>query len=148
MKNDDYGRLGLAAATLALAALCYLATCSTADAAPYRLTFRNPDATRAYTSLRTPWGTVAAPCAPGATCSVVIDAPVGRQTVTAQATADGATWSVASNALAALIAPAPADCLALPACRFDVDLSGTVTVADFGQFLRAFSSGASWIPAP
>lgn len=148
MRNDDYGRLGLAAAMLALAALCYLATCATANAAPYTLRFQNPDPTRAYASIRTPWGVVAAPCAPGATCSVVIDAPIGPRTITAEATADGATWSPTSNALSAMIAPAPADCLALPACRFDADVSGSVTVSDFGAFLRAFSSGASWLPAP
>lgn len=147
MRHDDYGRAGLAAATVALAALAYLATCS-AQAAPYVLRFKNTDATRAYASLRTPWGVVAAPCAPGAICSVTIDAPIGRQTITAEATVDGSTWSPTSNAIAALIAPAPADCLALPACRFDADLSGTVTVSDFGAFLRAFSSGASWLPAP
>lgn len=146
MKSDDYGRAGLLAATVGLAVLCYMAACGTASAAPHELRFRNPDQTRAYASIRTPWGIVAAPCAPGATCSVIIDAPIGNQTITAEATADGATWSSTSNALAALILPAPADCLALPACRFDADLSGSVTVADFGQFFRAL--GSSWLPAP
>lgn len=148
MTNDSYGRMGLLAATVALAVLAYLAACGTANAAPYTLRFQNPDPTRAYTSLRTPWGVVAAPCAPGATCSVVIDAPYGQRTITAEATADGLTWSPTSNAIVKLIPPAPAECYAIPACRFDADLSGSITVADFAAFLKAFSSGASWLPAP
>lgn len=117
----------------------------TASAAPYTLKFKNPDPAKAYASLRTPWGTVAATCAPGATCSVVVDAPIGPRAITAEAT-DGTAWSATSNAIAALIAPAPADCLALPACRYDADLSGSVTVADFARFLGAM--GTSWLPAP
>lgn len=110
-------------------------------AAPYTLKFQNPG-TQPYTSLRTPWGVVAAPCAGGATCSVIIDAPIGQQTITAEATADGALWSAKSNALSARIFPLPADCLALPACRFDPDGNGQVTVGDFGAFLSAL--GSSW----
>lgn len=115
-----------------------------AEAAPYTLRFRNPDTTRAYTQLRTPWGTVAAPCAPGATCSVVIDIPIGRQSITAEAT-DGAVWSVKSASLAALVFPAPADCLALPACRFDATGDGIVGGDDFSAFTSAF--GGNWLPA-
>lgn len=113
-----------------------------AHAAPYTLKFQNPSPTQAYTQLRTPWGIVAAPCAPGATCSVIIDAPIGQQTITAEATSDGALWSGKSNALSARIFPLPADCLALPACRFDPDGNGQVTVGDFGAFLSAM--GSSW----
>lgn len=113
-------------------------------AAPYTLKFRNPDATRAYTQLRTPWGTVAAPCAPGATCSVILDLPVGRQTITAEAT-DGAAWSTTSSPLAALVFPAPADCLLLPACRFDATGDGIVGGDDFKAFTNAF--GQTWLPA-
>lgn len=123
-----------------LIALALMAA-GTASAAPYTLKFQNPGG-QPYTSLRTPWGIVAAPCAPGATCSVIIDAPIGQQTITAEATSDGTLWSAKSNALAARIFPLPADCLALPACRFDPDGNGTVTVGDFGAFLSAL--GSSW----
>lgn len=123
----------------------YVLTCSTADAEPYTLRFQNPSQVFAYTQLRTPWGIVAAPCAPLATCSVVIDVPIGKQTVTAEATAGGA-WSATSNALAVLIPPPPSQCLAQAPCRFDADLDGTVSGTDFRAFVAAF--GASWIPKP
>lgn len=120
-----------------------LLAAGTAHADPAELKFQNPG-TQAYTQLRTPWGVVAAPCAGGATCSVIIDAPIGRQTVTAQATADGSTWSATSNALVKLIPPAPAQCLSQASCRFDADLDGSVNGTDFGAFVAAF--GKSWLP--
>lgn len=131
--------------TLLGAIVFYLATCiGTAHAEPYTMKFRNPG-TQPYVSLRTPWGVVAAPCAGGATCSVVIDIPIGRQQVTAEATAGGA-WSTTSNALPVLIPPAPAQCLADPPCRFDSDLDGTVSGTDFSAFVAAF--GSTWLPKP
>lgn len=116
-----------------------------AHAAPYTLKFRNPDTTRAYTQLRTAWGIVAAPCAPGATCSITIDIPVGRTTVAAEATDGGGTWSLTSNSLTALVPPTPAECLALPSCRFDATQDGIVLGDDFKAFTAAF--GTTWVPA-
>lgn len=140
---DAHLKASFAAVALVVAGLLYFATC-TAHAAPYVLRFQNPSPTVAYTSLRTPWGIVAAPCAPLATCSVVIDVPLGPQTITAEATDDGARWSAKSNALERMIAPPPAECLALDACRFDPNVDGAVTVSDFGRFLKAL--GSSWLP--
>lgn len=121
---------------LVVALLC----ASSSQAAPYLLKFQNPGP-GAYASLRTAWGTVAAPCAAGATCSVAIDAPPGQRTITAEAS-DGATWSPKSNAITVVVTLPPAECLGLAACRFDADSSGTVTVADFAAFLR--SMGSTW----
>lgn len=118
---------------------------SVALAAPYELTFRNPSATQAYTSLRTPWGVVSAPCGPGATCKVVLDVPPGYQTVTATAT-DGQLWSLASNALKPFILPTPAECAAIQYCKADLDADGVVTGADFAIWLESF--GKSWAIAP
>lgn len=140
---DAHIKAGFAAIAIVLAGLIYFAAC-TANASPHVLRFQNPSPTVAYTSLRTPWGIVAAPCAPLATCSVVIDVPIGPRTITAEATADGAVWSARSNALEKLIAPAPAECLALVACRFDADGDGFVTGSDFSVLLGAF--GSTWLP--
>lgn len=139
---DDHLKAGFAAIALVLAVLLYFAAC-TANAAPYVLRFQNPG-TQPYAQLRTPWGIVAAPCAPGATCSVVIDVPIGPRTITAEATADGSLWSATSNALEKLIAPAPAECLALAACRFDITGDGVVSGADFSAFVAAFNM--TWLP--
>lgn len=138
---DAHLKAGFAVVALVAAALVYFVACS-ASAAPYVLHFKNPGPW-AYETLTTPWGIVAAPCAGGATCSVVVDIPVGRQTITAKAGAAG-VLSPVSNALQALIAPAPADCLLLPACRFDADLDGTVSGTDFSAFVAAF--GKTWVP--
>lgn len=139
---DAHLKLAFAVVALVAGGLVYFATCAV-SAEPYTLTFRNPSPTAAYTQLRTPWGIVAAPCAPLATCSVVIDLPVGRSSVTAEATAGGA-WSTTSNALSVLVPPAPAQCLAQAACRFDADRDGVVSGSDFGAFVKAFNS--TWVP--
>lgn len=118
-----------------------LLTAGTASAAPYTLKFKNPDTARAYTSLRTPWGTVAAPCAAGATCSVVVDLPAGPRHITAEAT-DGTAWSAASNAIDTIVTLVPVECLSTPACRFDFDGDGRVSGTDFAEFVAAF--GSTW----
>lgn len=120
--------------------LAVMLAAGAAQAAPYKLTFRNPDTSRAYTSLRTPWGIVAAPCAPGATCSVVLDLPAGPRKITAEAT-DGTAWSGVSNLLSATVLLPPADCLLAPACRFDFDGDGRVGGTDFAAFASAFGLG-------
>lgn len=111
-----------------------------ASASPYLLKFQNPG-TQPYTQIQTAWGTVAAPCAGGATCSVVIDIPYGQRAIKAKAS-DGSLWSVDSNVLNTLILPTATECMALPACRFDVDQNQSVSVSDFGAFLGAL--GSSW----
>jgi hypothetical protein len=131
---------------LVFAIVGYMVACSTAQAAPYTLNFRNPGTTT-YTSLRTPYGTVPVSCAPGATCSVVLEIPYGQRTITAEAAdASPALWSSTSNALLSLIPPTPAECVALPACRHDADGDGIVSISDFGSFLGVL--GRSWIPSP
>lgn len=141
MSNDDYGRLGLFAATLALAVLCYLATCSTARASDYEALWRNSDPTTAAKWVRlcdraTCSRAVAVDCAPGATCRTrFTDPPAGRD-VWVASSADGAVWSLPSNSLASDV------CLLSTACRVDIDRSGTVTVADFAEFLRVL--GTTW----
>lgn len=143
MDDFDLGRYGLGAAILALAAVLYIASCGSANAAQHEIRFQNKDATRAYTALRTTWGTVPVSCAPGATCSVVVDIPTGRHEIVAQAAA-GSAWSADSNVLEALVFPPPAECLSIPACRFDADRNGVVSGSDFGGFIKAFNS--TWIP--
>lgn len=138
MDRNDFVVL-LAAAVIA----ALLVWTGIASAAPYTLRFQNPGTT-AYKSLRTPWGTVAAPCAGGATCSVVIDIPVGPRTITAEATADGSLWSARSNSISVLIPMPPAECIALPACRFDSDFDGFVGGSDFSALIKAF--GSTWVP--
>lgn len=137
----------IAACSVLAALITYMASCGTARAAPHTIQFRNPDPTRSYTALRTPWGTVAATCAPGATCSVVVDIPPGYQTVTAEAT-DGTLWSSTSNALTPLIQPTPAECQAIPHCPADLDRSGSVNGADFTVFVRSFNRSWAAPPAP
>jgi hypothetical protein len=142
---DTHEKAIVAALSMLGALIVYLSTCQTAEAAPHTIRFRNPDATRTYTELRTQWGTVPVSCAPGATCSVVIDIPFGRRTVVGQA-AVGGVWSGDSNALTVLVQPTPVECLAIPACRFDADRDGVVAGSDFVPFTQAF--GTTWIPAP
>lgn len=141
MKWSD--RAGVAAISLAWAIAIYGASCGTARAADHEIRFQNPDATRTYTELRTEWGTVPVSCAPGATCVVAVDLPVGRHEIVAQAAA-GAAWSGDSNALEALVFPPPVECLAIPACRFDANRDGTVNGGDFSGFLGAFNT--TWVP--
>lgn len=143
MRDANIGEYGLAAAALAIAILVYMASCGTARAAEHEIRFRNADPTQSYTQLRTEWGTMTVSCAPGATCAVVVDLPVGRHEIVAQA-ASGAAWSADSNVLEALVFPPPVECLAIPACRFDADRDGVVTGTDFTRFVATF--GASWAP--
>jgi hypothetical protein len=113
---------------------------SAAHAAPHELKFRNPG-TVAYTHLRTPWGTVPTSCAPGATCTVIVDVAPGYQTLTAEAAA-GALWSLTSNALRAFIRPTPTECAAIPGCPPDLDRNGATALPDFTEFLRWY--GKAW----
>lgn len=71
MTDDDYGRWGLGAAVVCLAMLVYMATCSSARAAPYEVRYLNPAPSRPYDVLAVcrASGCVEQPvsCAPGAT---------------------------------------------------------------------------------
>jgi hypothetical protein len=135
--------LALSAFSLLWAIIIYMAACSTAQAATHAVRFQNPGAELAYTALETEWGTVPVSCAPGATCSVVLDIPFGSRVVSGRAMS-GSLRSEPSNEITVLVLPTPAECLAIPACRHDADQNGTVTVSDFGSFLGTM--GRSWVP--
>ena len=122
-----------------LVALALLWGCD-ASAAPHELQFRNPG-TVAYTHLRTPWGTVPAPCAGQATCTVVVDVTPGWQSITAEAAA-GSLWSSTSNMIRAFARPTPAECDLIPGCRPDLDRDGAVGLPDWRVFLQWY--GKKW----
>lgn len=132
-----YDRAGLAGASLAIAILAYLATCS-AHAVEQQARIRNPDTTRPIAAVRLCDASGCQPevlvtIAPGATAAVRFPtAPAGRSVYVQARTVDSG-WSPASNTLDA------AACLLDPACRFDADADGGVTPADFAAFLAAFN---------
>lgn len=116
-----------------------------AGALPVPVKFRNPGETLPYESvdLHTADGftTYSSACAPGATCEVTADLPVGEHEAWLTARS-GHTTSGSSNIRTLTVDAPPYDCLSDIVCRADFDGSGTVTVADFGAFLSAM--GASW----
>ena len=144
---DTQDRIKLAASTLLIAALAHLASCGIGRATPHEVRYRNTDATRSVGVLRVCQGAacteVPSICAAGVTCSVVIDLSPGTSATTALVAeqADG-PWSDPSNALSITVPTHEQWCLSVDACRFDVDGSHSVTVADFGRFFRAL--GSSW----
>lgn len=126
--------------------LMILMTPNIAAATPYLVKFINKDANRKANMLMVcqdaSCKAVAAACDAGATCDVVVDLAPGTSQLTIKVSDDAVLWSDPSNSLAAQVDTFEKWCLGLPACRSDFDASHTVTVADFGQFLKAL--GASW----
>ncbi len=146
MRSGENDRAGLAASTLALAVLAYLAACSSAQAAPYTVRFRNPGSARAYETLATctASGCLEQPvaCAPGATCAATVELEPGVHSVWLLG-GQGADRTGPSNVREITIAgPPPFDpaaCEGAPdSWRADFDGSGGVTASDFGRFLRQF----------
>lgn len=138
-RRDGYGAAGLAAASLALAMLVYLATCSTADAAPVSVRYRHPGGdARAYDALEVCQATgctrYARACAPGATCELEAQLPPGSREVWLVARA-GTVSSAASNRRTVTV-PLPAG------CEWDLNGDGVVTFgpSDFGPFLSGFTA--------
>lgn len=123
-----------------LAILALMTPC-VAQAGDYEALWRNPDPARAASWVRlcdraTCSRAVAVSCAPGAECRTrFTDPPAGRDLWVASSE-DGAVWSLPSNSIASDA------CLLSTACRVDVDRSGTVTVADFAEFLNVL--GSTW----
>lgn len=149
MRNSEsgYGWAGLAAASVCLAMISYMATCGTARAAEHEVHWINTDPTRTAGALRVCQADrcvdVPADCGPGATCATVVDLDPGAWPTTVLAALDPAgPWSTPSNELEIRVAMEPADCLALDACRFDADGDGRVAGSDFLRFFAAF--GGSW----
>ena len=122
-------------------AIVALMASSPAQASDYEALWRNNDPTRAATWVRlcdtaTCSRSVAVDCAPGATCRTrFVDPPAGRD-VWVASSADGSVWSLPSNSLASDV------CLLSTACRVDIDRSGTITAADFAEFLKVM--GTAW----
>lgn len=146
MNKDELGLYGLGAAMLALATLVYMASCSTAQAAPYEVRYQNPGTKHPYDVLAVcrASGCVEQPvaCAPGATCAATVDLEPGTHSVWLLG-GNGIDRTTASNVREVTIeSPPPFDCLASDACRADFDGSGNVTIADFGRFLSVL--GATW----
>lgn len=138
--SNSYGTAGLAAASLALAMLVYMATCSTADAAPVSVRYRHPGGdARAYDALEVCQATGCTryprPCASGATCELEPQLPPGSREVWLVARA-GTVSSAASNRRTVTV-PLPAG------CEWDLNGDGVVTFgpSDFGPFLGRFSRG-------
>lgn len=129
------GALTVWLSRLALVAALLVGAAGTAQAVDYEALWKNTDPERAVTWVRLCDASgcsraVAVDCAPGATCRTrFVDPPAGRNVFVAVST-DGAEWSAPSNAIATDA------CLLSKACRFDVDRSGTVTIADFSELLK------------
>lgn len=79
---------------------------------------------------------VAVDCAPGATCRTRFPDPPSSRDLWVAVSVDGAVWSLPSNTI---VSDA---CLLSTACRVDIDRSGTVTTADFAEFLKVL--GTAW----
>lgn len=135
----------------AVIAFILFALCSRlAGAASVEIHYQNPGTERAYEALdvcresgclRYP-----APCAPGASCAVTADLAPGTAEVWLVARIGERSSLVSNRRTLTIEEPPPpfdaAACLALDACRFDADGSGSVTIADFGRFLSVL--GATW----
>ena len=139
MRSDDYGRVGLTAATVALAILVYIASCTAARAGDYEALWLNSDPTTAahWVKLCDRAGcsrAVAVDCAPGATCRTRFADPPAARNVYVASSADGSVWSIPSNAIDTDV------CLISPACRLDVDRDGLIGGTDFAEFVRWFGA--------
>lgn len=147
-----YDRAGLAGASLALAILAYLATCSAhaADSSiAYDAEFFNV-ADQPSTVVEFCIGEsvehcaetymLAVSCPSRAYCSARIPLFRGKSTIRARVSttpnppAPGAIWGAWSRAVVVHV-PTAQECLDDPACRFDSDSDGAVTPADFAAFL-------------
>lgn len=147
MRDPGYGWMGLAAATVCLAMLSYVATCGVARATEHEVRWRNTDTERTAGALRVcqlvHCVDVPASCGPGATCATVVDLEPGAWPTTVfAAEASVGPWSPQSNMLEIRVALEPRDCLALDACRFDADGDGRVAGSDFLRFVSSF--GGLW----
>jgi hypothetical protein len=73
-------------------------------------------------------------CGPLQICEMTAELPPGSYPVWLQASEAGVTWSGISNLV-------PFTIPSTRACDFDYDRSGSVSVLDFGVFLRYFVAG-------
>ena len=109
-----------------------------AGAAPTPIHYQNRDPVLTSTALRVCNAIGCAPyastCGPRAICTLTADLPPGTYPVWLQASETGVTWSGDSNRLT-FTTPSTR------ACDFDYDRSGSVSVLDFGTFLRYFVGG-------
>ncbi len=118
--------------------LIWLLMVSSAYAAQTPIRYRNQDPVLTSTALRVcnPLGCspYMSTCGPLQTCTLTADLPPGTYPVWLQASEAGVTWSGDSNQITFTVP-------STRACDFDYDRSGSVTVWDFGVFLRWFSGG-------
>ena len=119
-------------------ALVWLLMVGSAYAAQTPIRYQNRDPVLTSTALRVCNAIGCAPyastCGPQAICTLTADLPPGAYPVWLQASEDGTTWSADSNIV-------PFTVPSTRACDFDYDRSGSVSVLDFGTFLRYFVGG-------
>jgi hypothetical protein len=107
-----------------------------AHAALVELRWLNPSESHAATRILVgPTGEAyEAPCAPGETCSRVVDLPPGENEVWIHQ-GDAEEWSPQSNVeMYTVLLP--------DGCDWDLDGNGSVTTADFGLFLPLFAENS------
>lgn len=123
---------------IVISLLIVLLSVSNAMGAPTQVRYRNQDPVLTSTALRVCNPLGCAPymstCGPMQICTQTADLPPGTYPVWLQASEAGVTWSGISNLVTFTIP-------STRACDFDYDRSGTVSVWDFGVFLRWFTGG-------
>lgn len=145
MKFEREDWLGLAASTLLIAGLLYLATCATASATEHEIRYRH-ESVGPIGALQVCQADrcvdVPAACNPSTECTAIVDLEPGvYPTVARIAYAPGAQWSPPSNVLEIRVRMPKAECLELDACAMDRDQDGKVGGTDFLRFWQAFGSG-------
>ena len=128
---------------LAITLLCLASSCTAVPvwASDYEALWKNNDPAQAAKWVRlcdraSCSRSVAVDCAPGATCRTRFTDPPSSRDLWVAVSVDGAVWSLPSNTI---VSDA---CLLSTACRVDLDRSGTVTVADFAEFMKVL--GTAW----
>jgi hypothetical protein len=114
---------------------------SPAGAADYEALWKNNDPAQRATWVKlcdtaSCSRSVAVDCAPGATCRTRFTDPPSSRNLWVAVSTDGAVWALPSNTI---VSDA---CLLSTACRVDIDRSGTVSVADFAEFMKVL--GTAW----
>lgn len=125
-------------AWLVMALIASAVYATLASAAPTPIHYRNQDRVLTGTAINVcpPFGCSPYPstCGPLQTCTLTAELPPGNYPVYLQISENGTLWSADSNSL-------PFAVPSTRACDFDYDRSGSVTVRDFGTFLRWYAGG-------
>lgn len=126
-------------AQIVIAILLFVACCAPhAFATDYTIRYQHPGGTTAYEAIdvcaSAGCTSYAAPCAPGATCSRVVNLPSGENEGL-WLVASAGEWRSPESNRRTVVVPAP------EGCAWDADDSGWVTPLDFAAFLRRFTAG-------